>query len=170
MSTITLPRSLFLDGQWHDANWSAEIIDDDSGEILLIAALPGSHSDPANIVALSLTSSSVRRLRILAGFDDAPAPQPIDAHIDARLSPLLDWLTDHEQRIGNLQRAALPARIDAAWKIGVNSLIAEHGKRLRELAARLDALEQRIDDAEAAADEAYYASTPHGLAHHGAAS
>lgn len=70
---ITIHQSFYYNGLWQAANWSARVVDDATGEIVLSAELPsGDNNGP--FAALRLTMADVAKLRTLAGFTTNPAP------------------------------------------------------------------------------------------------
>ena len=97
MSPITIPQSIFLEGQWFDAHWLAEVADDTTGELIITATT----TTPARIIALRMTTDLVRQLRIMAGFDAPPKPQT------PTLDEQIDYLCRQIQQAGeNMRRAA----------------------------------------------------------------
>lgn len=41
MNAINAPASVYVDGQWLDAQWMVEVMDDDSGELVITATVAG---------------------------------------------------------------------------------------------------------------------------------
>lgn len=74
MDPITVPNSVYIDGQWHAATWLAEIVDDSTGELIITATI----EDPARVAALSLTNDMLRALRTQAGFTGPTPSQRAD--------------------------------------------------------------------------------------------
>jgi len=41
MDGITVPSSVFVNGQWATAHWMADVVDDETGELMITATLAG---------------------------------------------------------------------------------------------------------------------------------
>lgn len=74
--SIHAPRSIYHDGDWHDAHWTPEIIDEATGELTLLATTVDISDSQyiSRIVIVRLTSDLVRSLRAALGFQDTPTP------------------------------------------------------------------------------------------------
>lgn len=98
MSSITIPQSIFIEGQWFDAHWLAEVVDDATGELVITATT----TTQGRIIALRMTTDLVRQLRVMAGFDAVPKPQALTT------DQQIDYICRQIQQAGeNMRRAAL---------------------------------------------------------------
>lgn len=104
--SIHAPRSIFHDGDWHDAHWMPEIVDEATGELTLLATsadLTAGQTQP-RIVVVRLTSDLVRALRWTAGFTDPPAvPATTDrmAVLNEELARQVQILTNAINEVGS---------------------------------------------------------------------
>lgn len=71
---ITIPNSVYIDGQWATATWLAEIADPATGELIITATI----NQPTRVAALRLTNDMMRDLRIMAGFTGPTPTQRAD--------------------------------------------------------------------------------------------
>lgn len=72
--SVTIPTSILINGLWQAAHWSAQVLDDDTGEILL-TAVAGSTQ-----IAVRLTMDNVALLRqTLPAFAQANARRDAQA-------------------------------------------------------------------------------------------
>lgn len=78
---ITIPNSIYIDGQWFAATWLAEIVDDTTGELIITATI----KEPARVAALRLTNDMMSDLRTQAGFT-GPTPAQRAATAAAELA------------------------------------------------------------------------------------
>ncbi len=64
MNSILAPRSLFYGGDWHDAHWQSEVIDQETGEVALLGTVVdlGDGKRSPTVVVVRLTMELVRRL------------------------------------------------------------------------------------------------------------
>lgn len=69
METVTVPRSVCIDGEWFAAHWAVQAVDGGSGELLITAAAAGRD------LVLRMDMELARDLRGQAGFD---GPLPVD--------------------------------------------------------------------------------------------
>lgn len=104
---ITAPASVYIDGHWCDAQWLAEVVDADSGEMVITAIVI---TDPAtHVAALRMTTSLVRQLRTAAGFDTPHVAAPLVA--DPRVAQLARRLAQTDDAL-TMQYASLQRRVD----------------------------------------------------------
>lgn len=97
METVTVPNSVYIEGQWFAAHWAAEVVDDDSGELVLTATVDGS---APRVTALKLEMETVGALRRAAGFD-GPLPSQ---RADAAEADLRYWRESVEFAVRMLER------------------------------------------------------------------
>lgn len=78
---LTIPNSVYIDGQWFAATWLAEIADQTTGELIITATI----KDPARVAALRLTNDMMSDLRTQAGLT-GPTPAQRAATAAAELA------------------------------------------------------------------------------------
>lgn len=71
---ITIPNSVYIDGQWATATWLAEIADPATGELIITATI----NQPTRVAALRLTNDMMRDLRTMAGITGPTPTQRAD--------------------------------------------------------------------------------------------
>ena len=76
MDGITVAKSVFVDGQWTDAQWDVACVDGGTGELIITAIVAG--RDAPVVTALRMDMETARRLRTMAGFSGTPAAEPYD--------------------------------------------------------------------------------------------
>ena len=77
IDTVTVPKSFYWHGIWQAARWAVKVVDEEKGDVLLMAYLSEAvHDGQENVIAaLRLGMDDVARLRALAGFGERPAPE-----------------------------------------------------------------------------------------------
>lgn len=164
---VSIPLSFYYNGIWQSANWSARVVDDDTGEIVLSAELP-SGDDNGPFAALRLTMADVVTLRTLAAFTQSiPVQQSDPSHssnpselgdvgrrlaaLEAVVSPAIanrEWMDEIEKRLAAVEAAAADHRLaEDRWQ-------ARQDDQLAELTDRLAALEERLTEIDELATEA----------------
>lgn len=108
---ITIPNSVYIDGQWFAATWLAEIADQTTGELIITATV----KQPTRVAALRLTNDMMSDLRIQAGFT-GPTPVQRAASAAAELAYMresvqfaADMLFRGHQRFLNWPHEAIDA-------------------------------------------------------------
>lgn len=76
METIEIAQSILYRGIWQAAEWRAQIVNEETGEILLTASSP---ADEDALIGVRLTTENVRQLRTLVAFADANMRRDRDA-------------------------------------------------------------------------------------------
>lgn len=66
MDTVTVPNSVYVDGQWATAHWMAEVVDEATGELVITATVAGEGAP--HVAALRMDATLVRDLRRMVGF------------------------------------------------------------------------------------------------------
>lgn len=151
METITVPNSVYMDGQWFAAQWAVELVDDSSGELVITATVAGPGAP--RVAALRMDMGLASDLRAQAGFVERPAPggsrvlrydvahecngvrlaelelqQRIDHHT------MLATFNDHQEQISSMEKTI--------------SSLHEHqvldARQMHGLANRVDALEYTV--------------------------
>lgn len=64
--SITVPGSVFVNGQWATAYWMADVVDDETGELVITATLAGEGGQGPVVTALRMDMGLARRLRAMA--------------------------------------------------------------------------------------------------------
>jgi len=64
--SITVPRSVFVNGQWATAHWMADVVDDETGELVITATLAGEGGQGPVVTALRMDMELARQLRAMA--------------------------------------------------------------------------------------------------------
>lgn len=75
METVTVPRSVCIDGEWFAAHWAVQAVDGGSGELLITASAAGRD------LVLRMGMDLVRDLRGQAGFDGPAAADEARAEL-----------------------------------------------------------------------------------------
>lgn len=90
---ITIPNSVYIDGQWATATWLAEIADPATGELIITATI----NQPTRVAALRMNMDLARRLRAMA-MQQMPEPGCYDCRTTgerlAALEARLDFLSN----------------------------------------------------------------------------
>lgn len=122
MDTITVPSSVFVNGQWATAHWMVDVVDDSTGEMIITATvLPDGQGAPV-VAALRMDMGLARELRAMAGFG-GEGLDGSDGADGSDEGPCYDCRTTGE-RIADLRRE-----------------LAMQAQLMHGLANRLDALE-----------------------------
>lgn len=84
MDGLKAVESVYVAGQWRDATWLAEVVDPETGALVLTATVDGPDGGSAPVVcALRLTQELMRGLRESAGLDGAlPSEQAAEARAE----------------------------------------------------------------------------------------
>jgi len=64
--SITVPGSVFVNGQWATAHWMADVVDDETGELMITATLAGEGGHGPVVTALRMDMELARQLRAMA--------------------------------------------------------------------------------------------------------
>lgn len=105
MDGLKAVDSVYVAGQWRDATWLAEVVDPETGELVLTATVDGPDGGSAPVVcALRLTGNMLRGLRRTAGFE---GPLPVDV---AR-AKMAVWRRGVELAIAELEMGETGAQI-----------------------------------------------------------
>lgn len=175
MESITVPQSVFVDGQWATAHWMVECVDGESGELVITATVTGPGAP--RVTALRMDMGLASELRRMAGFVEQPAPEGsrvlcYDCRTTEQRLALL------EQRLDNLAIPGLRAQVNAIsdrvtrlealdvqqWEQITKMNIARN-EHLRDIDRRLNALEAAA--APAIANRAWMDEVERQLAAHG---
>ncbi len=104
MDTITIPQSFLRNDLWQAADWRAQVVNDETGEILLTAVC----GNDEEMIGVRLTTESVRQLRELTAFAEAnmrrdaeqPAPDGVAHECNgvqlAELEKIIASLHEHQ--------------------------------------------------------------------------
>lgn len=158
-NVVSIPLSFYYQGLWQSADWSARVVDDDTGEIVLSAEMPsGDNNGP--FAALRLGMSDVAVLRVLAGFNNPP-PTPYDCRTtDERLAALDEFAVAVNQNTAKqaietariYQRLAALERAMVADQHEFNAKVVAVERNLDRLVEKLAALEAAAADHRLAED------------------
>lgn len=113
MNAINAPQSVYVDGQWLDAQWLVETVDGASGEMVITATVIGEGAPV--VTALRMNMDLARQLRAMAGFVPGETLEADEPCYDCRTTG---------ERIADLRRE-----------------LAMQAQLMHGLANRLDALE-----------------------------
>lgn len=122
---LTIPNSVYIDGQWFAATWLAEIADPATGELVITATV----EQPTRVAALRLTNDMMSDLRTQAGFTGPTPSQRVNR--TAPSAPCYDCRTTRDRIV--VQEERLRILSDTTRRI------------VAEIDQRLNALE--VDDA-----------------------
>lgn len=114
---ITIPNSVYIDGQWATATWLAEIADPATGELIITATI----NQPTRVAALRMNMDLARRLRAMA-MQQMPEPGCYDCRTTGQhLESLERTVTSlHEHQVLDARRVdKLERRLEEleAWQI-----------------------------------------------------
>lgn len=165
MDGITVAKSVFVDGQWTDAQWDVACVDGGTGELIITAIVAG--RDAPVVTALRMDMETARHLRTMAGFSGTPAAEPYDCRttgkrlnaleteqrlasrtlhaalneIERRLAALEAWQVETEDKVGILDARMLnDAEASVARLQALEVELPRQAQLLHGLANRLDAL------------------------------
>ena len=150
MSPITIPSSIFIEGQWFDAHWLAEVVDPATGELVITATT----TTQARIIALRMTTDLVRDLRTQAGF---ATPAPTDAQ-DGQVERVPVWSFGVSRLLAALRDNYDPEN-DAHRVTYWDMQLADAVQRLVDVAERLDVEQAAMRPVVPAAAEAEPSTT-----------
>ena len=167
MDGITVAKSVFVDGQWTDAQWDVACVDGGTGELIITAIVAG--RDAPVVTALRMDMETARRLREMAGFSAAPSVEPYDCRTTGERLQALETeqrlasrtlhaaLNEIERRLDALEAAATPAIANREWMTATEGVLNQiearlvaleaagpavaDGRWMAEIERRLDALE-----------------------------
>ena len=145
MDGITVAKSVFVDGQWTDAQWDVACVDGGTGELIITAIVAG--RDAPVVTALRMDMETARHLRTMAGFSGTPAAEPYDCRTTGERLNALEaeqrlasralhaaLNNEIERRLAALEAAATPAIANREWMTATEWV-------LNQIEARLVALE-----------------------------
>lgn len=158
MDSITVPRSVFVNGQWATAHWMADVVDESTGELVITATLAGEGGQGPVVTALRMDMDLARRLRTMA-MEQTSEPGCYDCRTtgerlavqEDRLQTLSDTMrrivAEIDQRLDALE-ALLEETTDLVGTLSARQRNDEvaFGDRLSEIERRLATIERRQEE------------------------
>lgn len=133
MDGLKAVESVYVAGQWRDATWLAEVVDPETGELVLTATVVNGQAAPV-VSAVRLTGAMLRELRRLAGFS---GPLPVD---EAR-AELAYWRESVQFAVGLLEEGRQPGRNI----VTASGHAQEYLRQLLELGGGMDEMDGGMD-------------------------